>query len=73
MISEKGYIGLVPIGCKKGDRIYVLIGCSVPVILRQKEDSHIFIGEYYVHGLTDCQAIQQLREGKCVVEEIKLE
>ena len=73
MISEKGYIGLVPIDCRSGDRICVLSGCSIPVILRQKGDYHILIGECYVHGIMDGQAIQQLREGKYIVENFKLE
>jgi hypothetical protein len=73
MISEKGYISLVPIDCRSGDRICVLSGCSIPVILRQKGDYHILIGECYVHGIMDGQAIQQLREGKYRVENFKLE
>ncbi|GKZ38225.1 hypothetical protein AbraIFM66950_010254 [Aspergillus brasiliensis] len=68
MISSKDYIGLVPSRTQEGDLICVLFGCSVPVILRKQDDHYIFIGECYVHGIMDGEAIEQMKEG-CLVEE----
>jgi hypothetical protein len=36
-----------------GDMIFIIKGCSVPVILRRRlrDDKYTFIGESYVHGL----------------------
>lgn len=59
MISSKGYIGLVPAKAREGDHICVLYGCSVPVILRKKGDHYVLIGESYVHGIMDGEALSQ--------------
>jgi hypothetical protein len=39
--------------------ICVLYGCSVPVILRKREDQdyYEFVGECYLHGFMDAEAI----------------
>ncbi len=72
MASTKGYIGLVPPCFQVGDKICVLFGCSVPVILRKVGDHHIFIGESYVHGIMDGEAIKQMNDGDLSEEEFVL-
>jgi hypothetical protein len=34
-ITRKGFAGLFPGCCKAGDLVHILLGCTVPVILRQ--------------------------------------
>jgi Heterokaryon incompatibility protein (HET) len=63
MVSEKGYIGLVPRSAQQGDMICVLFGCSFPVIIRRWNDHHVFIGDSYIHGIMDGQAIKMLNDG----------
>ena len=63
IISERGYIGLGPIVTRKSDMICILYGCSVPVILRKVGDHYLFIGECYVQGLMDGQALELLQMG----------
>ena len=47
-VTEQGTIGMVPQRARKGDSVCVLIGCSVPVVLRRQEG-----GLYeFVGGLT---------------------
>lgn len=64
--------GLAPSGTTKHDRICVLFGCSVPVILRphfresqlpeQREiEYYEFIGEAYIYGKMDGEAITVLK------------
>lgn len=72
MISSKGYIGLVPPKTQEGDLVCVLFGCSVPVILRKQGSHYIFIGESYVHGIMDGEAIQMMNEGHLVEEDFTL-
>ncbi|RAH52211.1 HET-domain-containing protein [Aspergillus piperis CBS 112811] len=72
MISSKGYIGLVPPKTQEGDLVCVLFGCSVPVILRKQGSHYILIGESYVHGIMDGEAIQMMNEGHLVEEEFTL-
>lgn len=68
MVSENGYVGLVPSSAQQGDMICVLFGCSVPVIIRKLNDHHVFIGESYVHGIMDGQVITKLNEGSLTGE-----
>jgi hypothetical protein len=60
MLSEEGYIGLAPSSTCVGDLICVLYGCHAPVILRRSKDfqTHTLIGDAYVHGLMDGEALQ---------------
>ena len=50
-MTEKGYIGLGPEEVQKEDKVGVLLGGSVPFVLRQQEDRYTLTGECYVHEL----------------------
>lgn len=58
-VTEEGYIGSGPREMEEGDMICVLFGCSVPVILRRLEDDEFyqFVGECYLHGFMDAEAV----------------
>jgi len=64
IISDGGYTGLGPNVARKSDMICVLYECSVPVIIRKVGDHYLFIGECYVQGLMDGQALELLKQGK---------
>jgi hypothetical protein len=66
------FAGLAHSSAQEGDLVCVLYGCSVPVILRKigprsnegllsdqsSSDHYEFIGECYIHGMMDGEAIQ---------------
>lgn len=54
------FLGLCPPETEGGDFICILYGCSVPVILRETPDrtQMILIGEAYVHGKMDGEAME---------------
>ena len=61
--SQHGNLGLAPAETQVGDLICVLLGCSVPIILRslhqrpgKQKAPYVVIGECYVHGLMDGEA-----------------
>jgi hypothetical protein len=57
-ITKNGYIGAVPNETQAGDFVCVLFGCSVPVAVRKNLDqSYMFVGETYLHGFMDAEAI----------------
>jgi hypothetical protein len=66
MATNSGYIGTVRDEVSVGDLVCVLYGCSVPVILRQIKESeqYVFMGEAYVHGLMDAEALVMQIKGK---------
>jgi hypothetical protein len=68
--EEEKLFGLGPPKASHGDVVCVLFGCSVPVILRKrqdKEDGKVidyfeFVGEAYVYGKMDGEAVTRLTE-----------
>ncbi|KAI1096401.1 heterokaryon incompatibility protein-domain-containing protein [Rostrohypoxylon terebratum] len=55
--------GLCPPETKAGDFICILYGCTVPVVLREGRDGHMqLVGEAYVHGKMDGEAIEEFME-----------
>ncbi|KAK1759975.1 heterokaryon incompatibility protein-domain-containing protein [Echria macrotheca] len=53
--SRLGYIGLLPLSTRRDDEIWLLAGCTAPVILRRMPDTatdtYTLVGKAYVHGL----------------------
>jgi len=66
-VSNSGILGLVPDTITQGDNICILLGCSVPVVLRPVDNHYIFIGTAYVDGYMTGEAIEELE-----VKELKL-
>lgn len=61
------FLGLAPANAEAGDVVCVLLGCSVPVVLRKhlRDDAEPYcelIGETFVYGVMDGEAISNLQE-----------
>ncbi|RBR13500.1 uncharacterized protein FIESC28_08128 [Fusarium coffeatum] len=59
-ITSKGYLGLFPGRVAVGDFVYVFDRCPVPYVLRSvgSEGKFRFIGECYVYGIMDGEAVE---------------
>ena len=55
-------MGFVSEKAQVEDRIFILHGCSVPVLLRKCQDHYIFVGECYIHNWMDGEFLQERRE-----------
>ncbi len=62
-ITKKGYCGLGPNALRSGDMVCVLYGGAVPFVLRPKKELYQLIGEAYVHGIMEGEAISQWKNG----------
>jgi len=60
-IDSDGRMGLAPASAVKGDDVCVLLGGPVPFILRQKKDHYKLVGESYVEGVMDGEALEHHR------------
>ncbi|KAF2970139.1 hypothetical protein GQX73_g3440 [Xylaria multiplex] len=69
MGTRDGRMGTAPAAAQVGDRIALLLGCSVPMVLREKKDGWVVIGECYVHGVMDGEVLES---DKGAVGNIKL-
>ena len=59
---------LVSHHAEEGDLIYALFGGSVLYVLRLAGDRFMLVGECYVHGLMDGEAMQLLETGQTARE-----
>lgn len=69
-ITKDGQVCIVPQHARQDDVVCVLHGCSVPVVLRQCGESnsepacYSFVGECYVYGYMDGEAIVKEIQGE---------
>ena len=71
-MTETGFIGLGPEVLRVGDRVCVLAGGPVPYILREGHEHYLFIGESYVYGIMEGEAVRLWREGRLSLKKIEL-
>ena len=57
-VSIAGYMGLGPPGMRPGDMLCVFLGGQVPWIIREVDGGYVLVGECYVHGLMNGEAIE---------------
>jgi hypothetical protein len=67
-----GHFGLAPGTIQPDDVVYVILGCSLPVVLRPMPGSSNFkvIGECYVEGYARGEGIALLDEGKLQLQKL---
>ena len=58
--TSKRYMGLFPRGSRPGDEVCIFFGACVPFVIRRCEtrDTFQLLGECYVHGIMDGEAMQ---------------
>jgi hypothetical protein len=57
-VTQTGYIGLGPTTMEPNDVVCVVLGCSVPVVLRMEAPNrHVLIGECYMHGIMNGEGL----------------
>lgn len=72
MITRTGFLGLVPEETKVGDTVAILLGCGYPVILRPCGDGYKYVGECYIDGLMNGEAIEAANRGEYEVKNISI-
>ncbi|KAH7399094.1 heterokaryon incompatibility protein-domain-containing protein [Phaeosphaeria sp. MPI-PUGE-AT-0046c] len=72
--TETGHIALAPSTVRPGDPIYIILGCSIPVILRASGSNgyHEVVGECYVEGFMKGECVAGAESGKRELQEIIL-
>jgi len=53
VITSEGYMGTTPPMAKVGDRIVLVAGLSLPMIVRREGEGDRLIGPAYIHGIMD--------------------
>jgi hypothetical protein len=72
-VTKKGYFGIGPAELEEGDEIYIIAGGKHPFVLRPlpEPQSYTFelVGDCYVHGIMDGEAVSDHVSGRESVEE----
>ncbi|KAH8796087.1 hypothetical protein F5882DRAFT_396621 [Hyaloscypha sp. PMI_1271] len=71
-ISPKGFMGLAKFRAQATDKICILLGASVPFVLRKVDDHYLLVGEAYIRGLMDGEAIIMMQKEEVKVETIDI-
>ena len=71
LITAQGFIGMARNEAQQGDIVCILLGCSIPVILRPSADhlSYKLVGESYIQGVMDGVAMEGLKGGQYKLED----
>jgi hypothetical protein len=77
LITKKGYFGLGPGDVQKGDRVAIIFGQDVPIILRRSSSetdrpTWEVIGEAYVQDIMNGEVMSQWQNGVVEAGEILL-
>ncbi|KAL9120820.1 MAG: hypothetical protein Q9187_002625 [Circinaria calcarea] len=67
-IAETNMMGLCPFATLPRDVVSIVVGCSMPLVLRPSNDEGVFrlIGVCYLHGFMDGEWVRELAiEAKC--------
>lgn len=70
--TMEGYLGVAMEGLQRSDGVYILLGCTMPLILRDLGDGTHFqyVGECYVHGVMDGEAMRWVESGTRQVRDV---
>ncbi|KAK8139375.1 hypothetical protein PG984_002755 [Apiospora sp. TS-2023a] len=72
-VTDKGRIGIGPEAMAEGDRVVILLGSRVPFLVREVGPRYRLVGECYVAGLMEGQAISQVRDSEQASVEFELD
>lgn len=66
--TEKGYFGITSEMVEEGDRIWISSSSDTPLVLRpQRDGEYILVGEAYIHGIMNGEAVGGSRSGRAYV------
>jgi hypothetical protein len=79
-VSSMGYLGWVPENpsdhdegqTREGDLFCIIFGCSTPIVLRPFHGYYKVVGEGYLHGFMDGEALKLLDSRVCNIQHFKI-
>ncbi|EFQ93331.1 hypothetical protein PTT_09326 [Pyrenophora teres f. teres 0-1] len=73
MVTERGYVGVAPCRARPGDVVAVLLGCSIPLVLRKaSQDAWQVVGEGFMYGYMNGEVVEQVKSGTVSVHRLRL-
>jgi hypothetical protein len=63
-VTKKGYYGVGPEATSAGDKVCILFGTIAPFVVRPVNHQFVLLGESYLHGFMDGEAIAEMEDGR---------
>lgn len=63
-MTPRGFIGIGPPNVQKGDKICILLGCDIPLIIRQVNDHYAVVGDCFDYGIMTGEVMKDIEESK---------
>jgi len=64
IVTGKGCVGLTAEHVQPGDLVTIMMGAQMPMILREAEQNFVFIGEAFIDGIMDGEALAGREQGE---------
>jgi hypothetical protein len=55
-------MGLAQPPGQEGDQVWIIFGCSTPMLLRPSQDGFLVVGDVYLDGFMDGKAVEGTKE-----------
>jgi hypothetical protein len=69
--GERGLPGNLDSGSESYE-IWILLGCKTPFVLQPNGGSYLLLGECYVHGLMDGEALRRVDDGSLTIQGVEI-
>ncbi|KAK8102403.1 hypothetical protein PG984_015549 [Apiospora sp. TS-2023a] len=60
--TEDGYLGMGPLSLRPDDELCLIRNCTIPVLLRKKDDHYVYVGPCWIVGLDSEDELKRLEE-----------
>lgn len=67
-VTAKGYMGLGPYGGQVGDKVCILLGSHLPLVIRSAGDHYLVVGGCYVYGMMNGEMVDEIKAERLKVE-----
>jgi hypothetical protein len=57
---------------EQGDEIFIILGCTSPVVLGHYGNCYKVVGDLYIHGGLELEGMKWLETGECRLDDITL-
>lgn len=74
MVTHTGLLGMAPRNARKGDIVCVLLGCNIPLLLREApgRKTYQLVGECFVDGYMNGEILKEVDDGSRPVRDFRL-
>lgn len=70
VLTEGGFMGFARPGAQAGDKVCILYGCPVPLVVRPDMSEFFLVGDCYFEGIMQGEMVEKQEEGDFILEHL---